>query len=249
MQTAGQVRFTRYDWGVGDVERFGKRADEVVAGLLGMPAPKDLPEVDWDAVQAESMEEWRREKAAVLLRGLDPKYRNAEPRHEMSRKWLAAYREGRYVNLGVFGPTGVGKTWEAAGIARYLLETDFTPVLMVHVNKLLDLLAPIEDRQSVLMQYSTTPVLVIDDLGAEGGSEFAQRMLYQLADYRHNHHLPTIVTSNLKPGEVPADADRGVYLETRYSDRLLRRLFEGAAQLMILQRPPGLPAVRFGAEL
>jgi len=230
------------------MKRFGDRADEVVSSLLGRPVPRDVPEVDWDAEEARVRAEWRAEKAAVLLRALDPKYRNATPRHELSSRWLAAYRAGRFVNLGIFGPTGVGKTWEAAAIARLLLEGDFTPVLMVRVPELMDKLRPGDDAVDIGM-YLATPVLVLDDLGAETDSAFTAERLYRIADYRHNKNLPTIVTSNLRPGDPPPGADRARWLELRYNDRLLRRLFEGAAQLVISDLPAGLPPARFGAVL
>jgi hypothetical protein len=248
VQAAGQVGFARYDWGVDDVHRFGDRVNEVVAAYLGQPVPADVPPVDWEAEEERTRREWRAEKAAVLLRALDGKYAAATPHHDLSSRWLTAYRGGRCVNLGIFGPTGVGKTWEAASIARALL-LEFTPVLMVTVEDMLSRLMPIEDRQATLGQFQATPVLVLDDLGSERPGEFTDRMLYSLADYRNKKLLPTIVTSNLAPGVIPEGGDRLRYLEGRYNDRLLRRLFEGAAELVITERPDSVPPPRFGAVL
>ncbi|NJL93273.1 MAG: ATP-binding protein [Anaerolineae bacterium] len=54
-------------------------------------------------------------------------------------------------------------------------------------------------------------LLIIDDLGAESASQWAQEKLYQLLNHRYNGRLPTVITTNV-------DEDR---FEERIASRLL----------------------------
>ena len=44
-----------------------------------------------------------------------------------------------------------------------------------------------------------TPLLVLDDLGAETSTAWANEKLYQIIVHRHNARLPTIVTTRAAP--------------------------------------------------
>jgi DNA replication protein DnaC len=46
------------------------------------------------------------------------------------------------------------------------------------------------------------PLLVLDDLGTESASPWAQEKLFQLFNYRYMARLPTIITMKQKPEEV-----------------------------------------------
>ena len=46
------------------------------------------------------------------------------------------------------------------------------------------------------------PLLVLDDLGTESASPWAQEKLYQLFNYRYIARLPTIITMTQEPKEV-----------------------------------------------
>jgi DNA replication protein DnaC len=52
-------------------------------------------------------------------------------------------------------------------------------------------------ESKIINEYSSAPMLVIDDPGAEKASEFAIQSLYVLIDRRYREQLPTIVTTNL----------------------------------------------------
>ena len=47
-----------------------------------------------------------------------------------------------------------------------------------------------------------TPLLVLDDLGTQSGTPWAQEKLFQLLNHRYNGRLPTIITTNLRPDEL-----------------------------------------------
>jgi IstB-like ATP binding protein len=229
------AQFTRADWSERDMEKWNARIEEILGRRLGTT---DLPPVDWDDVNRQALEEWHAAKADVLLSRLPSRYRDATPRHDVSRRWLARYAEGDMINLAILGPSRVGKSWEAAAIARLLLLEHRTPVTFEEVPTMMKRLRPNADGASDVGQYQVANVLIMDDLGAENPSDWTAEQLYHVADFRAKRNLPTIVTSNL--------SEDG--LDKLYGSRICDRLFEGAALLKIRNRPPEVPA-RFGAEL
>jgi hypothetical protein len=227
--------FTRADWSERDMEKWNARIEEIIGRRLGTT---DLPPVDWDAVNRQADEEWMAAKADVLLSRLPIRYRNATPRHDLSVRWLIRYARGEMINLAILGPSRVGKSWEAAAIARVLLLEHRVPATFEEVPEVLKRLRPNADGASDIGHYQLAPVLILDDLGAEKRTEWTDEQLYLIADFRAKRNLPTIVTSNLSP--------KG--MEDTYGPRVCGRLFEGAAKLEIRTAPPEVPA-RFGAEL
>lgn len=248
----------RHDWGVDDVRKFGDRLDQVVGQALGKVPPADdgrpwaeVPQEERDAYWAAQEErvqtEWWQAKADALLSRLENHYRDALPRHDKTARWLELYREGRFVNYLVHGAVGTGKTWELAGLFRLLLTEDFVPVQLIGVPELVARLKPVQGRpanEQELMSFAVSPVLGLDDLGAEFGMmsdalrPWWDATLYRLMDYRSAHNLPTVFTSNLDPKGLAA----------RYDQRVFRRMFEGAGLLEITERPPEVPRA-FGTKL
>lgn len=100
------------------------------------------------------------------------------------------------------GHNGCGKTHLAVSIARYRLEAGESVLFMI-VPDLLDYLratyAPTAKVRydQVFQQMRETRLLVLDDLGAEQNSPWANEKLFQLLNYRYNAHLPTVITTNL----------------------------------------------------
>lgn len=52
-------------------------------------------------------------------------------------------------------------------------------------------------EKDVLDRYSKTPLLCIDDIGAEKISDWSRQMFYTLIDRRYREEKQTIITSNL----------------------------------------------------
>jgi DNA replication protein DnaC len=105
------------------------------------------------------------------------------------------------------GSYGCGKTHLAAAVANARLARG-EPVLFVVVPDLLDHLratfAPTsrvtyDDR---FESVRSTPFLIMDDLGAQTATAWAQEKLFQLLNYRYNAQLPTIITMNRELEEV-----------------------------------------------
>lgn len=137
-------------------------------------------------------------------------------------------------HLILLGEPGSGKTHLAAAVGNYLLERGTTVVFAV-VPDLLDSLRPGRDGvyHNLLMAYQTAPLLILDDLGTEKGSDWTGEKLYQIVNYRYNHLLPLIVTSN----EMPQDIDPR--LHSRLFDRSRALVFEILAGDYRMRNPEG----------
>ncbi|MBE3559930.1 MAG: ATP-binding protein [Ktedonobacteraceae bacterium] len=99
------------------------------------------------------------------------------------------------------GPNGCGKTHLALAIANICLERG-SVVLFSVVPDLLDHLraafAPTasEVYDQLFAKMREAEVLVLDDLGAQQSSPWANEKLFQLLNYRYNLGMPTVITAN-----------------------------------------------------
>ena len=99
------------------------------------------------------------------------------------------------------GGYGCGKTHLASAVANYRIAHGH-PVLFVNTPDLLDHLRAAYSPASPtgfderFDQVRETPLLILDDLGSQSNTEWAQEKLYQIINYRYNARLPTIVTTN-----------------------------------------------------
>jgi DNA replication protein DnaC len=114
------------------------------------------------------------------------------------------------------GMYGCGKTHLAAAIGNARLEQGDI-VLFVTSPDLLDHLrgtygpSSEVDYDEMFDRVRNAPILIIDDLGVENPSHWAQEKLFQLLNHRYSAKLPTVITTN-------ADLD---LLDPRVRSRLL----------------------------
>lgn len=146
---------------------------------------------------------------------------------------FAEHPEGWLVILGSFG---TGKTHLAAAIGNRRLELGEPAVFMVAPD-LLDHLrstftpnseTPFDD---LFERVRNAPLLILDDLGTQTTTAWANEKLFQILNHRSMLKLPTVITTN-----VPLD---------EMGDRLASRMAD--PELSILVRMAG-PDLRAGRE-
>lgn len=113
------------------------------------------------------------------------------------------------------GDTGAGKTHLAVAIAGARLRRG-EPVMFTFVPDLLDHLRRAYAPESgttydrLFEEVKSTELLILDDVGAESATPWAEEKLYQLVVHRHNARLPTVITTRLLLDDSnPQDEPRG----------------------------------------
>jgi DNA replication protein DnaC len=107
--------------------------------------------------------------------------------------------------LVLLGGSFCGKTHLAAAVGNYRIDLGGQAIL-VEVGDLLDYLRQTFSPKSDVSfdrrfhEIKSTPLLILDDLKESGASSvWAEDKLYQVLNHRYYAHLPTVITSTLKP--------------------------------------------------
>jgi DNA replication protein DnaC len=112
--------------------------------------------------------------------------------------------EGWLVFVGV---NGCGKTHLAAAIANYRLKEGKTvkfmvvPDLLDHLRSTFSPESPVTYDQ-VFEEVKNAPLLILDDLGKQSTTPWAEEKLYQIINHRYNYQLPTVFTTNCSLDEI-----------------------------------------------
>jgi DNA replication protein DnaC len=122
------------------------------------------------------------------------------------------------------GVNGCGKTHLAAAIANYRLK-EAKPIKFVVVPDLLDHLRSTFNPESkvsydqLFEEVKNAPLLILDDLGKQSTTPWAEEKLYQIINHRYNHQLPTVVTTNCTTDELEPP------ISSRFADAKISVLF------------------------
>lgn len=109
--------------------------------------------------------------------------------------------------LVITGTYGCGKTHLAAAIANARVAMGEPAIFMV-IPDLLDHLRSAYNPQSEMRyddlfeQLRNTPLLILDDLGTQSSTPWAQEKLFQLLNHRYSARLPTVITTNQRIDEL-----------------------------------------------
>lgn len=120
-----------------------------------------------------------------------------------ARRFVDTFEERRKDGKGLYlqGPMGTGKTHLAAAVANALMAMG-VPVMLMTMQRILDCIKDTyddgaeESTSDVLDQLRTATLLIIDDLGKEQPTGWAQSEIYRIVNDRYEHMRPTIVTTN-----------------------------------------------------
>lgn len=136
-----------------------------------------------------------------------------------------AYADNPEGWLILHGAFGTGKTHLAVAIANERLARG-EPAVFIVVPDLLDHLRSTFSPNSevtydeLFETVRNTPLLILDDLGTQTSTAWAQEKLYQILNHRYNKGLPTVVTTNLSPDDIEPR------LRSRIGDSQLSKLCE-----------------------
>jgi DNA replication protein DnaC len=163
-------------------------------------------------------------KSKIPKRYLDKTIENFDGGKELIEKSIKAIISGESVFIG--GKCGVGKTHLSVGLlkkwakehtikfineknvdsATFFSHNCFHPEFLASVDLFFELKSTFNsnttDEMDVIKKYVETPLLVIDDVGAEKVSDWSRQMFYLLIDRRYRNMKPTIITSNLSLQQI-----------------------------------------------
>lgn len=172
------------------------------------------------------LDEIRQQAAHRLAESVPPRYAGARPDNAEVCRWVREVVDHavktqrgtvpsvrRGPSLLLLGPTGVGKTHQAYGALHAFAESGvqcswkFTTAADMYAH-----LRPRSgvDTEAEFGRYALAPLLVIDDLGAAKGSEWVEEVNYRLINFRYEHMLPTLITTNVRPGDLEQEIGKRV---------------------------------------
>lgn len=172
------------------------------------------------------LDEIRQQAAARIADFVPPRYAQARADNAEVCTWVRGvvahavhHRRGavpsvrRGPSLLLLGPTGVGKTHQAYGALHALSESGVQCAWMFTTAA--DLYARLRPRSGVdaeaeFRRYASANLLVLDDLGAAKGSEWVEEVNYRLINYRYEHMLPTLITTNVRPADLEQEIGKRV---------------------------------------
>jgi len=153
----------------------------------------------------------QKQQQLITLSGLNSLQRFRHARFETYNPFLAGVNEAythalEFANhptgwLVLIGEYGCGKTHLAVSIAKKQLEAGNLAIFQV-VPRLLDYLRAAfsphveQDYDERFQEICDADLLVLDDLGTQNQTAWANDKLFQLLNYRYNAHTPTVITMN-----------------------------------------------------
>ncbi len=119
------------------------------------------------------------------------------------QRYVECWEEMKANNIGVlfYGSVGTGKSFLASCIGNGLLDRR-VPVAATNFPRLLNLLQGTYEKQALLDRLSIYKLLIVDDLGVERDSAYAEEQIFNIIDARSSSELPVIVTTNLTLEEL-----------------------------------------------
>lgn len=116
-------------------------------------------------------------------------------------------------SLMLMGGVGSGKTHLAAAIANTLIDRGI-PVLFGTYSEQLEKIKEEYDQtgqKKHLSMMKNTPMLVLDDIGKERKTAWTQQILFDVVNYRYEHLLPIIITTNFDADGLANHCEEAVW--------------------------------------
>lgn len=159
----------------------------------GLEARERAKAEDLRKAQEESRKDWMRGFDAFSFAADNGRNPTMAFARKYVDRWDAILAE--HLSFTLSGGVGCGKTYAAAAIANAILDKGYR-VWMVTAPALVELMG-FETYGRTMNRLKVFELVVIDDLGAERGTEYAKQKIFEAIDSRKNAGLPTIITTNL----------------------------------------------------
>lgn len=197
--------------------------------------------------QAQQVEQQRKLNTLLIGSGITPRFRAAalesyqvgdnqrmasvlERCREFAENFPEHYQAGR--SLLLVGNVGTGKTHLGSAIAQHVIREHGAQAVIVGAAQIIRVAKGAMARNAqyterdVIEELAGFDLLVIDEVGAQSGTEYERGLLHEVIDQRYQQVLPTVLISNL-PADAAAVVDGELTLQDFIGERALDRLRQG----------------------
>ena len=144
-------------------------------------------------------------------------------RSDVCLRYAETFDTGDPYGLLLWGDVGTGKSYMAAAIANRIIDRGYT-ALLTDIGSIVSLMeSSFDDRRKNLDRILRYDLLVIDDLGAQRGTEYMMEHVYAVIDGRYRSGRPMVITTNFDAEEIAANRDSERW--GRIFDRILECCF------------------------
>lgn len=177
-------------------------------------AERDRDQAERDAawlLRAEELRQIHAEQEVASLTPPESIYAGVTVSDPRLTAWVDGVVAGTAPRRSIllWGPVGVGKTFAMYGLGLLLIRRGFhigissdRSYRRESVVRLLAGLRPGGGLET-LDEAISVPVLLLDDLGSEKGTDWTKERLYELVNERYESNAVTIISTNKTPMEMP----------------------------------------------
>lgn len=197
--------------------------------------------------QAQQVEQVRKLNVLLIGSGITPRFHAAtldnyltggnarmtaalERCREFAENFPEHYQAGR--SLLLVGNVGTGKTHLGSAIAQHVIRAHGAQAVIVSAAQIIRVAKGSMARNAqyterdVIEELAGFDLLVIDEVGAQSGTEYERGLLHEVIDQRYQQVLPTVLISNLS-ADASAATDGELTLQDFIGERALDRLRQG----------------------
>jgi len=121
---------------------------------------------------------------------------------EKTKKYIEGVLSGNGNCLVMAGKVGTGKTHLAAAMINTMVEKGKNSKLVKMSEVIRNIKSTwskgaLQDESEVIKFYSSLPLLIVDEIGVQFGTDTEKLLLSEIIDNRYQDILPTVLISNL----------------------------------------------------